>query len=45
MEMIPTVVDMKCFVLGRSLRDVSVKESLSTQGKEIAGARKDATSL
>lgn len=38
-------VDMKWFVLGCSLCNAPVKESLSTQGKDIAGARKDTTSL
>ena len=38
-------VDMKCFVLGCSLRDVPVKVCLSTQGKDITGARKDTTPL
>ena len=38
-------VDMKCFVLGCSPRDAPVKEFLSTQGKDITGARKDTTPL
>lgn len=38
-------MDMKCFFLGCSLCDVPVKESLSTQSKDIAGARKDTTPL